>query len=396
MGNQKLGEVCGKLLDIFGNRSKYKLLLSYRDEEAQSILNLSQALLYTPYIGSRLKNELVVAIQRLSEKSALCPECFTLKDVVIEGEYPISAGQFGEVWKGIFSRQSVSLKVVKAYRHSQIHGLLRAFSREAVLWGQLSHENVLPFYGVFALGSAHKRICLVSPWMDNGDINNFLTENPSANRTLLICDVASGVGYLHQNNIIHGDLKGPNILVTSAQRACLADFGLSTIRDPEVLRMTSSVGHTGGTVRWMAPELLDPEHERINSKESDIYAFACVCYEESQIPFYEILRDETVSLKVNKGYRPSRPVEDSPPFVEWGLTALMWRLMEDCWNQEISDRPHARNILRRLPTVDTHPRDPTSSGYISPSLFRTVAGADLDKYVSDSRILRLLDVGIMN
>jgi serine/threonine protein kinase len=73
-----------------------------------------------------------------------------------------------------------------------------------------------------------------------------------------------------------------NVLVDSAGRACLADFGLSTIRDPEVLALSTTSSSTcGGTVRWMAPELLSSHDndEPINTKESDVYAFAGVCYE---------------------------------------------------------------------------------------------------------------------
>lgn len=71
-----------------------------------------------------------------------------------------------------------------------------------------------------------------------------------------------------------------NILVTSAQRACLADFGLATVKDSKRLTLTASTQKSVGTLRWQAPELLDPSQGPVpNTKSSDIYAFACVCYE---------------------------------------------------------------------------------------------------------------------
>ena len=71
-----------------------------------------------------------------------------------------------------------------------------------------------------------------------------------------------------------------NILVTSAQRACLADFGLATVKDSKRLTLTASTQRSVGTIRWQAPELLDPSRGPVpNTKSSDIYAFACVCYE---------------------------------------------------------------------------------------------------------------------
>lgn len=77
-----------------------------------------------------------------------------------------------------------------------------------------------------------------------------------------------------------------NILMNASERACLADFGLSTVMDADVLKWTSieTSAHAFGTVRWQAPELIDPDHEDAKaSKPSDIYAFACVCYEVSFI-----------------------------------------------------------------------------------------------------------------
>ena len=96
-----------------------------------------------------------------------------------------------------------------------------------------------------------------------------------------VSDVAAGVSYLHQKAIVHGDLKGVNILVTGSGKACLADFGLSNHVDAEMLTWTSeSSANTGGTVRWQAPELFDPEKENSKpTKETDVYAFSCVCYE---------------------------------------------------------------------------------------------------------------------
>lgn len=72
-----------------------------------------------------------------------------------------------------------------------------------------------------------------------------------------------------------------NILVTASHRACLADFGLSSVVDSQGLKTPSlsSGGPEGGTVRFQAPELIDPDIVGLRSQASDIYAFALVCYE---------------------------------------------------------------------------------------------------------------------
>jgi serine/threonine protein kinase len=53
------------------------------------------------------------------------------------------------------------------------------FTSEAVTWRQLSHPNVLPFYGVYQLARNPPRVCLACPWMENGNLVQFL-----ANRAL--------------------------------------------------------------------------------------------------------------------------------------------------------------------------------------------------------------------
>jgi serine/threonine protein kinase len=77
-----------------------------------------------------------------------------------------------------------------------------------------------------------------------------------------------------------------NILVTPSRRACVADFGLSAIVDAMSLRFTHSTASArGGTLRYQAPELHVEQMQ--NHYGSDVYAFACVCYEVHLCPCLE-------------------------------------------------------------------------------------------------------------
>ncbi|KAJ7126731.1 kinase-like domain-containing protein [Mycena epipterygia] len=161
------------------------------------------------------------------------------------------------------------------------------------------------------------------------------------NHLSLILDVALGLEYLHNNRVVHGDLKGMNILITPSGRACIADFGLSTITDVMTLRFTHSTANArGGTARYQAPELL--LGESLNHFGSDVYAFACVCYEilTGKVPFFELPNDMAVSLKVVGGHRPSRP--------ELTLADGLWTLLQDCWEQASNKRPTIAQIVQRL------------------------------------------------
>jgi serine/threonine protein kinase len=162
-------------------------------------------------------------------------------------------------------------------------------------------------------------------------------------------------------------------LITERRRACLADFGLATTSESQVVKFWSSEIRLGGTWRWMAPELLDPSEGSSlkNTTRSDIYAFACVCYEvccssrlivllghkitiqifSGNIPFYDIHHDTAVILKVMQGHRPPRPSICEPRKQDCriiGLDGEMWNTIDDCWKQDASERPTAKDIVERL------------------------------------------------
>lgn len=65
----------------------------------------------------------------------------------------------------------------------------KAFGREALIWRQLSHPNLLPFLGLYYV---ENRLCLVSPWMSNGHVLQFL-ENapPDTDRLSLVSTLSS-------------------------------------------------------------------------------------------------------------------------------------------------------------------------------------------------------------
>jgi serine/threonine protein kinase len=88
--------------------------------------------------------------------------------------------------------------------------------------------------------------------------------------------VASGLTFLHDQGILHGDVKGQNILVGEGPRAMLCDFGLSKI--VEEAHVSSKGGL--GTLRWQSPELMEGGPR---SYESDVYAYGITIYQVSRL-----------------------------------------------------------------------------------------------------------------
>ncbi|KAF9218428.1 kinase-like protein [Gyrodon lividus] len=193
------------------------------------------------------------------------------------GEHPVGGGGYGDVWKGVWGNRWVAIKVVRTYVESDGDEAIKVVNQEIKAWSRLKHDNVLPLAGVcYDFGFAP---ALVSIWMDYGTANHYLKEHPEANYLALLSGIAAGLRYLHQENVIHGDLKGDNVLVTSNGVPCLSDFGLSKILLSSGLLASATA--VKGTWRWMARELADyrVEHAKPDEK-SDVWAFgmtALVC-----------------------------------------------------------------------------------------------------------------------
>ncbi|KAL0061676.1 Rho guanine nucleotide exchange factor [Marasmius tenuissimus] len=189
------------------------------------------------------------------------------------GDFPIAAGGFGDVWKGVIgeSIEHVCLKVVKVYLESDLEKLTKEYLREAIFWRQMKHPNILPFLGIYRLEST-QQLCLISPWMNKGNLVQFLkaSKREDIDHYTLVHDIAAGLAHLHVMKLVHSDLKGVNILITDSLRACIGDFGLSRISDTRGLSITTT-SRPRGTGRWLAPELLEGS---LASKESDIFALA--------------------------------------------------------------------------------------------------------------------------
>ncbi|EJD49207.1 kinase-like protein, partial [Auricularia subglabra TFB-10046 SS5] len=147
----------------------------------------------------------------------------------------------------------------------------------------LRHPHILPFLGTAHVGGQR---ALVSLYMQNGNLMDYLKLNPGCDKKKLLVQVAEAVNYLHTNVcLVHGDLKCTNVLVSDLGNALLADFGLSTfVKKSESVAVTMTAIRDMNTVRFAAPELLLPmdigsARPRSKTRESDVYALGMLILE---------------------------------------------------------------------------------------------------------------------
>ncbi|KAJ7238179.1 kinase-like domain-containing protein, partial [Mycena rebaudengoi] len=213
------------------------------------------------------------------------------------------------------------------------------FLREALCWGRTKHPNILPFIGVD--DRTAPSFWLISPWMENGSLTDFLPKHPNFDRTDIAIDIAQGMRYLHELDppILHPDIRGANVLVTNDRRCCLADFGLSA-----GLEMTISSMRGAGTLPWLAPEAILPSEGAEHSLKIDIFAFGCTLFEifTGNHPFKV---ERLTFINVLDGQRASRPAAAAS---SQEITDSSWALIESCWKHDPAERPSAREILWAL------------------------------------------------
>ncbi|KAJ8077653.1 Rho guanine nucleotide exchange factor [Marasmius tenuissimus] len=338
------GGELGRIQAFFEDAEKCRKIIKTEGDEAQRWLDFLQAL--TGYPGIQSRSTMFKVMLRLSKKSGLYPKCLKINNVERMGSHPVAGGGFGDVWKGRIADEIVCLKVVKVYLASDVEQLLREYMQEAIVWQQLRHPNLLPFIGMYYFGEGQGQLCLVSPWMERGNLVTFLktTAPEHVDRMLLAYDVASGLAHLHGMKIVHGNMKGLNVLITPEGRASIGDFGLSHVADSHALKLsTSFTSRAKGTTRWLAPELLRSAPPSVSTLQSDMYAYGCVCYEifAERAPFYELGEGAVIVAVLLDGKHPSRP-ED--PEVDDGI----WELMTSCWNSEASLRPTAADSIAQI------------------------------------------------
>ncbi|KAG8686276.1 hypothetical protein FRC08_012648, partial [Ceratobasidium sp. 394] len=255
-------------------------------------------------------------------------------------EYPIANGGFGDIYRGQLTNGTrVAIKCTRIIAGSvanegQEH--LTCAARELHTWSKLNHRYILKLFG---LAQYRGQIAMVSPWVERGSLCRYLEGHTELNRPQLCMKIAGGLAFLHSNRVIHGDLKGANVLVSDTEEPLIADFGNAIVQE-RTLQFTHSATKSNLSPRWTAPELLA---EAPYSLEADVYALGMTILEviTGTVP-YHTLKDLAVITAVTQKRHPARPQESIPSASTDGNT--LWSLLCSCWAYEPKSRPTAEAV----------------------------------------------------
>ncbi|XP_031400791.1 serine/threonine-protein kinase STY17-like isoform X2 [Punica granatum] len=247
----------------------------------------------------------------------------------------VASGSFGDLYKGTYCSQEVAIKILKGNVSAE---MLKDFAQEIYIMRKIRHKNVVQFIGAC---TRPPRLCIVTEFMSRGSVYDFLHKQKGVFKLPALLkvaiDVSKGMNYLHQNNIIHRDLKSANLLMDENEVVKVADFGVARVITAESGVMTAETG----TYRWMAPEVIG--HKKYDHK-ADVFSFGVLLWEllTGELPYAYLTPLQAAVGVVQKGLRPTIPKHTNPKLAE---------LLQRCWQRDTKLRPDFGEILEILQQI---------------------------------------------
>ncbi len=201
-------------------------------------------------------------------------------------------------------KQRVAIKALKPELFSDDEAQKR-FLREAEARARLDHPHIirlLNFHG------AERNCFMVMEYAEGQTLEDMLRERVLTPEevTPWFGQVLHALAYAHEHNVLHRDLKPPNIMITKEGSAKLLDFGTAKFTDGAPI---TQEGMTIGTLHYMSREqLLGKELDR----RTDLYSLAVTLYEVTtgRFPFMDE-EPRKMAIKIIKE-QPVKPSEHNP------------------------------------------------------------------------------------
>jgi len=186
----------------------------------------------------------------------------------------IGRGGMGEVFKAEHALMGRIVAVKVLPRHKATPDATASFMHEIRAQARLHHENLVQAFDAGHDGNVY---FLVTEYVPGSDLRKYVRLHghlDMRSAATIITQAARGLGYAHEQGLIHRDMKPGNLLVTPDGKTKVSDLGLAGwLGDGE---SDPRAGKIVGTADYLAPEQIVTPRQVTPS--SDIYALGCTLY----------------------------------------------------------------------------------------------------------------------
>uniref|UniRef100_A0A0K0E9M5 non-specific serine/threonine protein kinase n=1 Tax=Strongyloides stercoralis TaxID=6248 RepID=A0A0K0E9M5_STRER len=245
-------------------------------------------------------------------------------------------GSFGKaiLYKRKIDNTYVIIKEI--VMHSLSFSERQSALNEVSLLSQLDHPNIISYYDSFEDDGI---LMIEMEYADGGNLGQFLLmQEEYLNEDIIwfiFTQIVDGVSYLHQNSILHRDLKTANIFLTKTNDVKIGDFGISKIMGTNT--KMDGANTVIGTPYYISPEMCEGKNY---NESTDIWAMGCILYEMAclQKTFEGTNLPALVTHIMKAEYKP----------VKGPYSIFLKLLIRDLLKVDASLRPSAIDIMRML------------------------------------------------
>ncbi|CAF0851567.1 unnamed protein product [Brachionus calyciflorus] len=291
------------------------------------------------------------------------------KDIEIlknkNGEEILGSGNFGVVKKGLWnSPNGTKINVAVKCLHEKNFDLNDPEKRQSILdiineitcMCGLDHINLIKLYGVVLNGSSNENsiISMITELAPYGSLLKYLHQNREYKKLPLktlfsyIYQIADGMDYLENKNLIHRDLAARNILLFTQDQVKICDFGMTRNAVNGLYTMTET--HKIPCA-WYPPESI---REKIFSIKTDIWAFGLTVWEIfsfGEHPWPNMTAAEMLQKIEHEKKRLSIPYMCSREF---------YKILLSCWSNSPNDRPSfkiLKSLIKQFKIIEMKAKD---------------------------------------
>jgi serine/threonine-protein kinase len=260
----------------------------------------------------------------------------------------IGQGAMGTVYKAVdpIIDRTVAIKTINLnLSRQELEEYEARFQQEIKAAGRLNHPNIVTIYDV---GKTESVAYMAMEFLEGSELKDMIASGnlpPSDQIVDIISQVADGLWFAHQQDIVHRDVKPSNIMVLKGGIAKITDFGIARLPNSAVKTMT---GLILGSPRYMSPEQVIGK--TIDAR-SDIFSLGVVLYEALTgiAPFDGDNVNAIMYATVNTTPPPpSSHNRGLPPMLDLIAAKAMAKLLEDRYQsiKELAD--DLREVRRQM------------------------------------------------